>query len=457
MAGITGIGSGIDIDQIVKAMVSAERAPKDAQLQRLETATTSRISSLGTLKGALSEFQTALKNLNDLSLFDTRKATSSDSARLTASASKTALAGSYSLEVTQLATASKIASGSVSGDSSATFATGGSLTISLGGDSYDIEVADGASLKDIRDAINTTLEDNGISANIVSDPIANTSRLVLSSSKSGAGNDLTLSAQGAGLQALVSNVPAPLSLAANAKFKIDGLPLESASNAVSGVIEGVSFDLLEAEEGKEITLTVGENTSAVKDSLKKFVDAYNKLITTTNSLTSVVAVGEGKEPVTGGLVGDSSVRHLLSGIRAELTSPGDGDQLRVLADLGITTQKDGKLKIDDTKLDAVLKDNYDAVGAFFTGDTGLMNRLDGRISGYVESGGVLEQRVSGLQQTLSNVDAQKAALEVRVASIQSRLYSQYNAMDSLIGQLSRTSDWLSGALSSLPGVVKKDS
>ncbi|MHA6494554.1 flagellar filament capping protein FliD [Pseudomonas borbori] len=455
MAGITGIGSGVDIDQIVKAMVGAERAPKDAQLKRLESATTSRISSLGTLKGALSEFQTALKSLNDLSLFDTRKATSSDTAKVTVSASKTALAGNYSMEVTTLASASKIASGSVAGTSAAAFTTGGKLTVSLGTDSYDIDVADGATLKEVRDSINTTLKDQGISANIVTDPVANTSRLVLSSNKTGAGKDLTLSADGAGLQALVTDMPAALSVAANAKFKIDGLELESATNSVSGVIEGVTFDLVKAEEGKSVTVTVGDNTSAVKDSLKKFVDSYNKLISTTNSLTSVVSVGEGKEPVTGGLVGDSSIRNLLSGIRTEIGSPANGE-LRALTDLGITTQKDGKLKIDDTKLDAALKENYDAVGAFVTGETGLMNRLDGRISGYVKSGGVLEQRVSGLQQTLSNVDEQKTALNTRVASIQARLYSQYNAMDSLVGQLSRTSDWLAGALSSLPGVAKRD-
>jgi flagellar hook-associated protein 2 len=170
MAGITGIGSGIDIDAIVKASVAAERAPKDAQLNRLEQTTTTRLTALGTLRGALSELQTALKALKAPSLFDARKATSSDTARLTATASNTALAGTYSVEIMQLASASKIASGSVAGDSTATFASGGKLTVSLGADSYDVDVAAGASLKDVRDAINTTLKEQGISANIVTDP-----------------------------------------------------------------------------------------------------------------------------------------------------------------------------------------------------------------------------------------------------------------------------------------------
>lgn len=458
MAGITGIGSGFGVDSVVKAIVDAERAPKDAQLKRLTDKTTTQITSLGTFKSALSEFQTAAKNLNDASLFGTRKATSSDAARITASAEKTALTGTYRVEVTQLATASKIASGSVSGDSSSTFASGGTLTIGLGDDSFDVDVAAGATLKDIRDAINTKLGEKGISANIVSDPAGGTSQLVLSSDKTGAGKDLTLAATGADLQGLVTDMPAALSLAQNAKFKIDGLALESATNEVSGSIEGVSFTLVKAEEGVSTTLTVGENSTAVKDNLKKFVDAYNKLITTTNTLTSVVSVGEGKEPLVGGLVGDSSVRNVLSGLRAELTNTSagqSGDAFRALADLGITTQKDGKLAIDDTKLTAALENNYDAVGAFITGDNGLMSRLSGRVEGYVKTGGVLQQRIDGLQKTDAGIKEQKEDLETRVAAIQARLYKQFNAMDTLVSQLSRTGDFLTGALANLPGVAKQ--
>lgn len=458
MAGITGLGSGIDIDSIVSALVSAEKAPKTAQLDRLEKATTAKVSSLGSLKSALSTFSTALSDLNDLSLFNKRTATSSDSSRITASADKTALAGKYSIEVTSLASSSKIASGTVSGTSSASFATGGSLTVGLGSDSFNIQVADGASLKDVRDAINTQLGEKGITANIVTDPVANTSQLVLSSSKQGAGNDLTLSVADAGsdLQQLVTNMPAAISTAANAVFKVDGLEIQSESNEVSGVIEGVTFNLLTAEAGKTTTLTIGDNTSAVKTSLKTFVDAYNKLISTTTSLTSVVAVGDGEEPVTGDLVGDATVRSLLSGLRKEFGTTVSGD-IRALSDLGITTDKSGKLVIDDTKLDEVLKSNYDAVGEFLAGDSGLLTRLDTSIEGYIKTGGILEQRVSGLQSTLKNVDDQREALDLRISKIQTRLYAQYNAMDALVAQLSSTSESLASALESLPGVVKKSS
>ena len=97
MAGISGIGSGIDIDSIVGALVNAQKAPKEAQLARLEKATTSRFSALGQLKGALSELQSSLKSLNDASLFQKRSATSADTTRLTASATKDAAAGNYQI------------------------------------------------------------------------------------------------------------------------------------------------------------------------------------------------------------------------------------------------------------------------------------------------------------------------------------------------------------------------
>src|SRR5690606_10930290 len=130
MAGITGIGSNMDIDGMVGAIVAAEKAPKEAQLARLEKATTSKISALGQLNGALSTFQTALKNLNDASLFEKRSATSSDNSLLTVTSDKTAQTGSYSLKVEQLASGSKTATMVL--DGSFTAGLGGSLSVRLG-------------------------------------------------------------------------------------------------------------------------------------------------------------------------------------------------------------------------------------------------------------------------------------------------------------------------------------
>ncbi|WP_324733918.1 flagellar filament capping protein FliD [Pseudomonas paeninsulae] len=468
MVGITGIGSGIDIDSMVGALVGAEKAPKEAQLSRLEKATTSKISALGQLNSALNSFQTALKKLNDISLFEKRSASSSNSSLVTATASKTAQAGNYSLKVEALASGSKAASRSLAGD----FSTGaaGTLTVKLGADDpgISVDIAEGLSLGQVRDALNSQLKDSGISANLVTNPEDGKTRLIMTSSNTGAGKDVQIEA-GAGLEALAigggllnqddpgyASQSGVLEASSNAKFSIDGLALQSASNTVDGAIPEVTFNLLAADKDKTVTVKVAQDQSGVTTNIKKFVEAYNSLMSTTQSLTSVTSVGEGKEPVTGSLLGDSSVRGLLSTIRNQLASPAAQEGVRVLSELGITTQKDGTLAIDDAKLSSALESNFDAVGAFFTGDSGLMNRLSSQVDGYVKSDGILNQRISGLQKTINSVDEQREALNLRIDKLQARLYSQFNAMDSLVAQLTQTSDWLTSSLDSLPGFVNKN-
>jgi flagellar hook-associated protein 2 len=464
---ISGLNSGLDIKAIVSSLVGAEKAPKEAQLKRLESATTARFTGVGQLKGAIADLQTILKDLNKPELFENRTAVSSDSKLVSATASKAALSGSYKIAIERLASSSKVATTAVSGGSDYSFASGGTLTVSLGATALTpINVAANASLKDIRDAINTQLKGEGVSANIITDAstIPATSRLALSSSKTGAGNDLTLATTGVDLAVLdvpVKTVPPAagvvyIAMAENAKFSIDGLPLESKTNSVEGAIEGVTFNLLaKTEVDKPVALSVEQDKSGVKGNIKKLVDAYNKLIGITTSLTGVTPVGDNKAPVTGALVGDASVRALLTTVRNELVKSSGDEGVRILADLGITTQKDGTLKVDDGKLDKALSANFASVAAFFTGDQGLMKRLDSKLEPYTQAGGVLQQRQDGLQTTIKSVDTQREALKLRVEKMQTRLLAQFNAMDSLVGQLTQTSNRLSQSLASLPGLVQR--
>jgi flagellar hook-associated protein 2 len=91
-----------------------------------------------------------------------------------------------------------------------------------------------------------------------------------------------------------------------------------------------------------------------------------------------------------------------------------------------------------------------------TGANGLMSRLEGRVEPYAGSGGILESRTNALQNTLSSVDDQREHQVRRMDKLETRLFSQFNAMDALVAQLSGTSDYLSGALDNLPGVVRQD-
>ena len=466
MAGIPGIGSGLDIKSIVKSMVEAETAPKASQLGRLEKTTEAKFSALGQLQSALGNFQTAMKDLNKMALFDNRTATSSNNAALTATTEKTALPGSYRVEVESLATSSKVTTQALDKDFKAS--ADGSLTIKLGAEdegAVTVAIKQDATLVEMRDALNEQLKDKGITANIVNNPSTGKSQLVLSSNETGSGKDIIVEGSGgvAELSIASSNkaengLAGSLAVAANAKFSIDGLQLESASNTIEDAIPDVTFTLKgTTEANKPLTVTVGQDDKGVKEQLKKFVDSYNDFMKLSNKLTSVTKVGDDKAPVVGGLVGDSTVRNLVNTMRSELGNVADNSgELRVLADLGITTQKDGTLKLDDDKLKSVLETNFDAVGKFFAGEDGLMSRMDNRISGYTGKDGIIGSRQKSLETTLSGIEDQTAKLKLRSVQVEARLFKQFNAMDALVGQLNSTSQQLLQSLGNLPGMTQRN-
>ncbi|QJD58844.1 flagellar filament capping protein FliD [Pseudomonas sp. gcc21] len=483
---IMGLGSGMDIRGMVDALVNAEAAPKNAQLNRLEKATTAKFSGLGQFRNALSEFQTVLKDLNSPALFEKRSASSGKADVFSVAATSKASAGNYSVQVLNLAQTSKVALSQVP---NVTDAIGtGKLTVTAGDKSLTVDVTDANnSLTGIRDAINAAGKESGLSATVINDPNGGGgARLILSSSDSGTGKDISVTVDTTGevnsdlsVLAFSPTVPADfklpevdpestgarvISYARDANLAIDGIPISSETNTVEGALDGVILTLKSAqsaediEKGNTVNLNVSEDRAGIKTQVKKFVDAYNKMMETVGSLTKVTPVGgDDGEPLAAALVGDASVRSFTSAIRGELGSViGDTGGLRVLADLGISTQRDGSLKLDDTKFDAALKDNFDSMAGFLTGRDGLMAKLESRVAPYTANGGLLESRTTSLQNTLASVDDQRLALTRRVEKLESRLLAQFNAMDSMIGQLAGTSEYLTGVLDSLPGVVKKD-
>ena len=471
IGGIGGLGSGMDIRAMVDALVNAEKAPKESQLSRLERTTNTKISAIGQFKSALSSFETALKKLNSASLYQQRAAVSADESIFTVTAGSRSVAGNYDIQVLGLAQGSKVSLAGV--DSADTVIGTGTLNIQIGYESLDVEIAEGKdTLADIRDAINAAGKEKGLSATIVTDPGgAGGSRLVLNSTVTGAGKDISVAATGSeGLAVLEfpasaaapdgDRAPRMLTAASDARFSIDGIVMSSASNTIDDAIEGVSLALNAAQSpddqaaGKKLALTVSEDLDAVKSSVTEFVDSYNQLMRTIGSLTKVTpGAGEGA-PSTGALVGDASVRSFTNSVRSELSSPSDGE-IRILADLGITTERDGSLKLDAAKLDKVLENGTDKLSTFFAGENGLMTRLESRVKPYTQTGGLLDNRNTALQSTIADVRDQREALERRTASLEARLLAQFNAMDSMVGQLMGTSNYLTGVLESLPGVVKQ--
>ncbi|HGY9626295.1 TPA: flagellar filament capping protein FliD [Pseudomonas putida] len=439
---VSGIGSGIDTQAIVKALVDAEKAPKQQQINTQTTTATTTLSAIGTIKSALETFRSAIAKLNTAASFSGLAATTSDDKVAKITLGDGASSGSYSLEVIQLATASKISSKVYSGNSASVNSSGASQTLTIGqGDvTYSVNIAAGATLQEARDAINGQLQSKGIIANIVTD--AGGSRMVFSSTKTGAGNELVL-----GGSSELATGTTVISTPQNAKYKLDGLELESASNTVTGAVSGVNIELV--KEGKS-TLSVASNNDTLKASVQSFVTAYNALMTAINSQTKVTAGANDESAKGATLTGDSTMRSLVNSIRGEITRSVGSGGLRTLSQLGINTvQKTGLLEIDDKKWESAVKTHGADISGLFIGKDGLLTRMTAATEDYVKAKGILATRQDSLTKQLKELETSQEDLDRRIETLTLTLTKKYNAMDTLVAQLKSTSDSVMTTLNAL--------
>jgi flagellar hook-associated protein 2 len=446
---VSGIGSGIDTQSIVTALVNAEKAPKQAQIDKQTASTSTTLSGLSMIKSALDTYRAAIAKLNTATAFGSISGASSDEKIAKTTVTDTATNGSYALEVSKLATASKVSTAVFAGGASSVVnnsTESTTLTISQSGSDYGVSIEPGATLQQTRDAINTQLKSKNISANILTD--ANGSRLVLSSNTTGKGTELTLSgADELTKDYVVTTVPQ------NAKFTLDNLEMESASNSISSVVSGVNLELI--AEGKS-TITVSTSTAQLKTSAQAFVTAYNALMTAINTQTKVSSTATatgGAATTAGALTGDATMRSLVSSVRNELVSGGAGagiSGLSMLSQLGINTDKStGLLAIDDAKWDKGVKAFGSEVAELFTGKSGLISRMTSATDAFAKFGGVLAQRQTSLTDSLDSLKVDQEDLTRRMASLQTTLTAKYTAMDTLVAQLNATSKSIMTTLNAL--------
>jgi flagellar hook-associated protein 2 len=442
---ISGVGSGIDTASIVTALVNAEKAPKQSQIDKQTLIANTSLTALGQLTSALDTYRTAIKDMNTSTGFSGLTSTSSSENTATVTVDGTASAGTYTLVVDKLATASKTTSGVFTGKSAAIVNTSGKaadLTIRQNNVDTKVSIPSGATLSQARDAINTVMAGKGITANILTD--ATGSRLVMSSTTTGVGTEITVT-PGVGLDTNLntasSNVPQ------NAEYTLDGIAMSSTLNTVAAAVSGVNIKLTGTGTS---TINVGTDTTELKKKVTTFVDAYNALMTQMKTLTKV-SVSDAGATSGGGLTGDATVRHMMSAIRNELVSSSDGSGI-TLATLGIATDGNtGLLKINDTKWNAAVADNNNvaAVQKLFTGSKGMLTRMTDATAGFAGSGGILAQRTTTLNTAIGNLSEQQTKLNSRIATLQSTLTAKYTAMDTLVAQLNATSKSVLSTLEAL--------
>ncbi len=387
MAGISslGIGSGLDLGSLVESLVAAERIPTENRLNRLESETSSDLSGVGIMKSALSSFQSSLSAFDDADNFNTRSTSNSDSDALGASVSNDADVGNYSIDISSVAVSQSLATGAYS-SSTDTIGTGtiqirfGAIT-GPGFSSFAVN-ADKTTASITVDSSNNTLAglkdyindgDYGVSASIVNDGTGY--RLTLTSDDTGAENAMEISItdsgdgnhlDSGGLSALAYNASATnlteTQTAADASLSVNGLAITSASNTLNEVIEGVTLTVKQTT-ASSITLGISESTSALNSSIRSVISSYNEMMVELNLLSSA-----GSDTTSAGLlVGDASIRNFVSGIRSLMTSQigGLSGSITALADMGITTERDGSLSINESIFTTALADNPTGALALF--------------------------------------------------------------------------------------------
>jgi flagellar hook-associated protein 2 len=451
-----GVGSGLDINGLVSQLVAAERAPLQSRITREKTAVGTEITALGMLKGALASFNSVLTPLKTVEAFSARTAESSDSDVLTASATSGAAASQYNIRVTQLAKAQQITSAAFYGSANTEVGTG-NMTISLGGASFGIAITESNStLADIRDAINTAPDNTGVRASIVNS--VDGSHLVLTSAKTGAANTITVTTDSTdGLTALAYD-PDTLAnyvqrtAAQDAEFTVAGLDRTSATNVVSDAIDDVTLTLKKEDPDNDVILTVAANATAAKSRIQNFVSQYNAAIRQLFDLGKYDA----ESGRAGPLIGDALLRSVTSELRRGVTDAVTdlgGSTITSLAQIGITTAKDGTLQLDDVKLSAAIENNFDAVGQLFGSANGIAARLSVRVTARLEVGAELALRNQTLDKKTKTLTTQTEAMERRLAQVEANYRRQFSVLDRMMAQMQSTSSYLTQQLASTARIV----
>lgn len=431
----TGIGTGMDITSLVTQLTAAERAPVENRINNSTTKVNTTLSALGTIKSSMTTLQTALTTLVSSADKPGQKATVAADAGFTATAGTDAVAGSYNVEVVNLATAHKLTSAAVTAGT--TFGAG-TMQIGAGDKTYDITVKEGASLSDIAKAINTQSGGTGVTATVIN--ASGGQHIVFNATQAGTSGALTITTSGGDLAQFAydpanSNTALTQTTAAdNAKLMIDGLEVTGTSNELTDAIPGITLSLSKAKPGESFAVNVARDNTTLQTNLQSFITAYNATVKTLASSSAYNASTE----TASALTGDAMVRNMQAQLRNLV-----GDQVNDLKTLGVAIAKDGSLSLDTTKFTAAVANDPAATSKLFGADGKVSGNLTTMLKGALDTtNGTLTTRTTSLNNQLKDLEKQTDALDVRMDKVYARYLAQFTAMDTLVAQMSSTSSYL---------------
>jgi len=446
MISAAGIGSGLDVNGIVSQLMELERQPVEA-LERKQQQLEAQLSAYGKLKGALSSFQDAMQKLSTVDVFEVYQAASSDETVLAARASSSAAPGNYQIQVNRLAQHHKIASAEFQSTTVFGGTAGDMLQIQVGTDPAAVVTVDlGAAktLAEIRDAINDAPDNPGVSATLINGNSGN-QKLILTADESGHSSALTISYGGTvdsstfGFQT-INDIGGDLSLL-DAEISVDGYVVVRESNVFSDVIQGVTLDLQKAAPGVDVEVTLDRDLEATKESVKAFADAYNEL------RNAIREYREGQLEAEGTLL---LMERQLLGV---MNNPPTMGVFRHLSEVGVSIQKDGNLTVNETRLENALEQDFGAVAELFAADgTGYAWRFDERVTAWLQTDGLIDTRTDSINTRIDRLQDRQDSMERRLEQVEARYLAQFAALDSLMGQLQTTSNYLNQQLANLSAV-----
>lgn len=440
-----GLATGMDTNGIIEALMKIERQPID-RLERDKAYFANRLKAFNELDTILSDMQAKAEAIDSAVELNTPSVTTGSAEFFTASADSTADLGNYQIEVVSLAQRQKDVSQGYLDSAAATFGTG-TMTLNVGGVDNLIAIDDtNNSLTGIAGAINGA--DLGVSAAIINDGTGTPYRLVLTADTVDVDNPFSLNAAGlsGGTEAnpIVGNVVP----ASQAEILVDTISIKSNTNTITGGIPGVTLELLKKNEtGVTSIMDVNSDPDATKTKIKNFVSAYNKVI-------DFMANQKDAD-----WAHDSSFRSVTRRLQNMLTTPqvGGSGTYSTLAELGVETQKDGTIVLDEATLSAAMTSDFAGVISLFAGEDGVEG-VSTTFASYLDSitdsdVGMYASKKSGTDSNNRRIDAQLDRMEARMVSREETLRAQFTAMEGLVSNLNSQSSFLSQQMSILSNMT----
>jgi len=428
-----GIGSNIDVQGIVDALVKAEGG-NQTQMQQKAKDLSSASSSISDISSALSTLSSALGDLSDAGTMQTYSAISSGS-EVATSVFGAPQSGRYSVDVLSTAKEFRAYSNTLTTSQSAPANLSGVLHIAVGSkSSADVNISATDGIGDIVNKINQS----GLRVSATTFYDGSDYRIQLRGLDAGKDSQVALS----GLDLGFTDDGNLVQQAADAHVKIDGLDVYSKTNQITGAIPGVTLAVTK-ETTSPLTITVATDPDALVTKLQSVISAYNKVV---GKVHTVAGYGTTAASVSS-LAGDSTLRSLTDQMsNAVLTQVSTGTNYDRLSTIGISLQRDGTLQLNQTKLSEALTNDPTSVTKLLAGDSGgqgVMDVMNSVASAFTQhQTGILSGKTSSLDNNAKAWTLRAQQEQDRLQQYQDTLLKQFQAMNDTVTSSTSTMNYL---------------